>query len=183
MGRTRYRIRTPRSPYFLTATLLHWHPLFGRPACAEVVLQSLRFLHEAEDGWTLYAYVIMENHLHWIAQSDMLSDTVRRFKSYTARRIVDRLREAGSSAAVRIPTHRNASSTARKHQVWKRDNRPKEIQGEQMFWQKVAYIHDNPVRRGYVADPLHWRYSSAPSYAGGQGLIPVKVPDSFGDAI
>jgi putative transposase len=29
-----------------------------------------------------------------------------------------------------------------------------------MLQQKVDYIHQNPVRRGYVDDPAHWRYSS-----------------------
>ena len=25
--------------------------------------------------------------------------------------------------------------------------------------QKLDYIHYNPVKRGYVDDPTHWRYS------------------------
>ena len=182
MARTRYRICTSKAPYFLTATLVNWRPLFGRPVCAEIVLESLRFLHEAEDGWTLYAYVIMENHLHWIVHSEALPDVVRRFKSYTARRIVDHLCEAGAESAVRITPHRALQPADRQqHRVWRRDNQPKAIQGERMFWQKVRYIHNNPVQRGYVTDPLHWRYSSASSYAGGEGLIPVTVPNSFAD--
>ena len=35
------------------------------------------------------------------------------------------------------------------------------------------YIHNNPVARGYVEDPLHWRYSSARNYEGREGLIEV----------
>ncbi|HEV7999545.1 MAG TPA: hypothetical protein VGP63_06685 [Planctomycetaceae bacterium] len=42
-----------------------------------------------------------------------------------------------------------------------------------MMWQKLEYIHNNPVARGYVDDPLHWRYSSARNYAGLPGLIEV----------
>ena len=30
-----------------------------------------------------------------------------------------------------------------------------------------------PVVRGYVDDPVHWRYSSARNYAGQLGLIDV----------
>jgi len=44
-----------------------------------------------------------------------------------------------------------------------------------MIEQKIAYIHDNPVKRGYVDDPRHWRYSSARNYAGESGLIEVAV--------
>ena len=31
--------------------------------------------------------------------------------------------------------------------------------------QKLDYIHHNPVKRGYVDQPEHWRYSSARNYA------------------
>jgi hypothetical protein len=34
-----------------------------------------------------------------------------------------------------------------------------------MVKQKLDYIHQNPVKRGYVDDPLHWRYFSARNYA------------------
>ena len=33
-----------------------------------------------------------------------------------------------------------------------------------MLRQKIVYIHNNPVRRGYVDAPEHWRYSSARNY-------------------
>jgi len=39
--------------------------------------------------------------------------------------------------------------------------------------QKVEYIHNNPVARGYVDDPVRWRYSSARNYARQAGLIEV----------
>ncbi len=41
--------------------------------------------------------------------------------------------------------------------------------------QKLAYIHENPVKRGYVDDPVHWRYSSARNDAGLTGLIEVET--------
>ena len=39
--------------------------------------------------------------------------------------------------------------------------------------QKIEYIHFNPVKRGYVDEPEHWRYSSARDYAGIAGLPEV----------
>ena len=44
-----------------------------------------------------------------------------------------------------------------------------------MMWQKLEYIHNNPVVRGFVDDPTHWRYSSARNYAGQAGLVPVTT--------
>jgi hypothetical protein len=34
------------------------------------------------------------------------------------------------------------------------------------MWQKLEYTHMNPVKRGYVDEAIHWRYSSARNYAG-----------------
>ena len=43
-----------------------------------------------------------------------------------------------------------------------------------MLRQKIEYIHDNPVRRGYVDAPEHWRYSSARNYVlGDQSVLEV----------
>ena len=39
--------------------------------------------------------------------------------------------------------------------------------------QKLEYIQYNPVKLGYVDDPIYWRYSSARNYAGLPGLIEV----------
>ncbi len=50
---------------------------------------------QRERGIQIFGYVVMENHLHWIASAkdspDELSEQVGRFKSYTARRIIDEL--------------------------------------------------------------------------------------------
>ena len=50
-----------------------------------------------------------------------------------------------------------------------------EITIDEIMYQKVEYIHNNPVRRGYVDDPCHWRYSSARNYEGKQGLVNVLI--------
>ncbi len=38
------------------------------------------------------------------------------------------------------------------------------IQSEEMMRQKINYVHNNPVRRGYVDDVINWVYSSARNY-------------------
>jgi len=43
------------------------------------------------EGFKLYAYVILENHLHMVVQSENLSRDMARFKSYTSRRLLDYL--------------------------------------------------------------------------------------------
>jgi len=70
----------------MTCTVLHWIPVFTRPETLTILLDSLRFL--IRDGMKLYAYVILENHLHLIAQSEQLGRDIARFKSYTAKNLI-----------------------------------------------------------------------------------------------
>ncbi|BBA35885.1 uncharacterized protein sS8_3953 [Methylocaldum marinum] len=53
------------------------------------------------------------------------------------------------------------------------ENHPHLIESEAVIRQKADYIHQTPVKRGYVNRKEHWRYSSARNYAGlgKEGLI------------
>jgi putative transposase len=86
MGRSRYKIVDPRLPHFVTCTVLHWIPVFTRPATVDILLDSLRFL--MQDGLKVYAFVILENHLHLVVQSEDLARDLARFKSYTAKQLI-----------------------------------------------------------------------------------------------
>lgn len=59
------------------------------------------------------------------------------------------------------------------YQIWEEGSHPQLIETEAVMRQKLDYIHQNPVKRGYVDLPEHWRYSSARNYAGMAGLIEV----------
>jgi hypothetical protein len=43
------------------------------------------------------------------------------------------------------------------------------------MWQKIDYIHNNPVHDEIVDEPEYYWYSSAPDYAGKKGLIDVEL--------
>lgn len=51
---------------------------------------------------------------------------------------------------------------------------PKLIQSNAMMISKINYIHHNPVKRGYIDLPSHWRYSSARDYEGISGLVEIE---------
>ena len=91
MGRSRYKIVDPKLPHFVTCTVLHWIPVFTRPDTVDIVLESLRYL--MKDGLKVYAYVILENHLHLVAQSEDLGRDIARFKSFSAKHLIQYLTE------------------------------------------------------------------------------------------
>jgi REP element-mobilizing transposase RayT len=129
---------------------------------------------QRERNVQLFGYVILENHLHWVADGEDLSEQVGRFKSYTARRILDELERRGFAALMQeLRFFKLRHKVDQKYQLWQEGSHPQQIGTEEMMLQKLEYMHQNPVRRGYVDDPAHWRYSTARAYAGRKGLIEV----------
>uniref|UniRef100_UPI003C6DD1FF transposase n=1 Tax=Pseudomonas viridiflava TaxID=33069 RepID=UPI003C6DD1FF len=95
MARSRYTITEPDKPHFLTCTIVEWMPLFTRPEWVGILLDAWRY-QQNEQGMQLLGYVILENHLHYVAQAQDLGSCVRSFKSFTARRTVDHLERSNA---------------------------------------------------------------------------------------
>ncbi|MDZ7718751.1 MAG: transposase [Balneolaceae bacterium] len=175
MSRSRYKIYETEYPYFLTSSIIDGIPLFSIPEIAELILDGFQFLQESRDV-DLYAYVIMENHIHFIASNDDLPKKLKNFKSFAARRIIDFLENGNYYQLLKSIKraklqHKNQS----KYQVWQEGFHPKQIITADMMVQKIEYIHNNPVNRGYVDLPEHWRYSSARNYLELESLIAVTL--------
>ncbi|MDD5051152.1 MAG: transposase [Sulfuricurvum sp.] len=174
MGRSRYKIIELTHPHFITCTVLHWIPIFTRTETTDIIYESLRYLQKS-DNLKIYAYVILENHLHLIISSDNLPKTVQSFKKYTARRILDLLRSKNVTTILeQLKFYKKAHKDDREYQFWQEGIAPKLIQSEEMMIERINYIHNNPLKRGYVDDPIHWRYSSAKNYDGNDGLIEIE---------
>jgi len=172
MGRSRYKFTNANLPHFMTCTVLHWIPVFTRPETVTILLESLRFL--TIDGMKLYAYVILENHLHFIAQSEQLGRDIGRFKSYTAKNLIRYLdKNRVKTILEQLAFYKKAHKTDQAYQFWQEGVHPEWIQNEEMMKQKIAYIHRNPVEWGYVDQTEHWRYSSARNYQAMDGLLEV----------
>jgi putative transposase len=173
MTRTRYKILEPHLPHFLTCTTVAWLPVFTRPETVQIVLDSWSYLQKNR-GLKLYGYVILDNHLHLAAWSPDLSTDIGDFKSFTANRIIKHLKEQNAETLLRLLRYFKAMHKKdREYQLWQEGSHPQALQNNDMMRQKLEYMHYNPVKRGYVDDPTHWRYSSARNYAGGEGLIEV----------
>ena len=54
--------------------------------------------------------------------------------------------------------------------LWQEGVHPQSIMSDEMMLQKLEYLHHNPVKRGLIASPEHWRYSSAHEW------LPAAVP-------
>lgn len=174
MGRSRYKIHEPTHPHFVTCTVLHWLPLFTRQESVAILIECLKYL-QTKDNLKLYAYVILENHLHMVLSSDDLHKSMQSFKQYTAKQLLELLKKENATTLLeQLAFYKKAHHKEKSYQVWEEGYQPKLIQCEAMMQVKIDYIHNNPVKRGYVDDAIHWRYSSARDYNGMSGLIEVE---------
>ena len=172
MGRSRYKIIEQDAAHFVTLTVLHWIPIFTRPQTVDILLESLRFL--MKDGLKVHAYVILENHLHLIVQSPQLIKDMARFKSFTAKKILNYLEQQNVKTILeQLEFYKKIHKRNRQYQFWQEGIHPELILNDAMMLQKIEYIHHNPVKRGYVEQAGHWRYSSARDYEGEVGLIDI----------
>jgi len=175
MGRSRYQIHNEQYPYFHTSTVVGWQPVFTRQESVQIVLDSFVWLQQHTD-FQLHAYVILENHLHFIATATEHSHRIQQFKSYTARRILDLLQERQATTLLQqFAYYKRKHKVESQYQLWQEGTHPEEMTHQSMLIQRLEYIHQNPVKRGYVDLPEHWRYSSARNYMGQEGLIPVVI--------
>ncbi len=96
------------------------------------------------------------------------------FKKFTAKKILDMLKKENVTTILeQLAFYKKAHHKSKNYQVWEEGYQPKLIQSDAIMISKVKYIHENPVKRGYVEDAVHWRYSSAFFVAGLSGLMEV----------
>lgn len=145
----------------------------------ECIVQSLQYCQKNKD-LRLLAFVIMLNHVHLIAagsHNHALSDILRDFKHFTAVEIINLLKWEGKTKLLAV-FHRAAEldEGGREHKVWMNDNHPILIESAEFFRQKLHYLHENPVRKGYVDNPEYWLFSSARNYSlGGNWVLEVEL--------
>jgi putative transposase len=177
-----YKIRDGLIPHFVTFTVVGWIDLFTRNEYKEIVIDSLKFCQK-EKGLLIYAYCFMTNHMHLIVSSNgknKLGDLIRDFRGFTSKNlikaVIEHPKESRKEWLLELFYREGQKrSSNKKYQVWKRNYHPKLLYNKELFDQKLNYIHENPVKAGFVYEAENFVFSSASNYAGRVGLIDVVV--------
>ena len=183
MNENGYQINDQTKAHFITATVVDWVDVFSRKIYKDIVIESLDFCIKNK-GMILYGFVIMTNHIHMVVQSETgkLSDLIRDFKKFTARNILDTIESEPESRKdwmlKRFEFACRSHSRNEKYQFWQYGNHPEEIFTEKFLWQKLDYIHLNPVRAEIVDKASHYLHSSASNYINGIGLLEIQKADN-----
>ena len=90
-----HAIREKNGMYFLTSTIVGWVDIFTRQAYRDIILESFTYCRDNKN-LRLHAYVIMSNHVHWIASTNEgtdLDNVVRDLKTHTSKKLIKSIQE------------------------------------------------------------------------------------------
>src|SRR5438128_2805548 len=111
-------------------------------------------------GFSIYAYVIMPDHLHALTDSALKPSKILQYiKGIVSRRVIDYLKQHSHNSSLR-KLQRESGARGHKYSLWEHHSNALPIFSEDMFMQKVNYIHQNPVRAELVERAEDYRWSS-----------------------
>lgn len=107
----------------------------------------------------LKSCVIMSNHFHLIAYvekdqtpNQTRSTVLRDMKKFTARQIIKSIQTEPESRRewllerMAINAKKVRFRSNQQYQLWRYDNHPIALWSPKVIWQKIHYVHPNPVR-------------------------------------
>jgi putative transposase len=152
------RFHQSRQLHFLTFSCYHRRPNFGTVesrATFESALERVRQHYRL----CVYGYVVMPEHVHLLVsepERGTLAQAMQSLKQGVARKL-----------ALRAP-----------NSFWQARYYDFNLWSERKFVEKLRYIHRNPVKRGLVARPEDWAWSSFRHYLSGQAG-PVEIESQW----
>ncbi|MBS1584033.1 MAG: transposase [Bacteroidetes bacterium] len=167
---TRYRFGDGDYAHFVTFAVVNWVDALSRPQYKDILVESIKYCI-VNKGLQLHAWVIMNNHVHLIISSEgnKLEDIMRDLKRHTSKELLEaidnNLQESRRNWMMWLFRSAGiANSNNKNYQFWQQDNHPVQLTNSEIMLQKLNYIHNNPVRAGFVHEPQHYVYSSAGDY-------------------
>jgi putative transposase len=142
--------------YLVTAVTAGRRSLFQVTATAELLERTI-LDYRSQGKFLLHAFVIMPDHFHALitpAPDVSLEKAIQYIKGGFSFRLKSKL------------------------DVWMRSFNESQISTEEKFINSVRYIEQNPVRRGLVATPEAFRFSSA--VCGPLDPMPTHMQDRIG---
>lgn len=171
--------------FFATSTVVGWVDLFTREHYRDIIYKSFQHCVQNE-LFKLHCFVIMTNHFHCIISGDpeTMNHNFGRMKRAISTQIHKEMIQANRESRkewmlnlfefVGKSNYRNDN-----FQLWQQGYKVFPIWTPKVLAQKFHYIHNNPIKAGFVTDPTHWAHSSARQYAGLLPTFPIEPVDVY----
>ena len=187
----KYKITDNEKAYFVTMIIVGWIDVFTRKEQKLLIIDSLKYCQQNK-GLVIFAFCLMPSHLHIICKADdgfppagragNLSNILRDLKTFTSKKIVRQIQDEPESRREWILEYfSNACKhleREQKYKVWQDGNQAKEIFSNKFLYEKLNYIHQNPVQDLIVENPEDYLFSSARNYAELDSYLDIILVDS-----
>jgi len=145
----------------LTFSCFQRRPFFKSSRCCEWMLQALA-LGKDKQLFDLWAYVIMPEHVHLVLLPEhdvQISLILKTLKQSVSKRAIIWLEKNAPDALYQLEDRRPDESVI--HRFWQRGGGyDRNLRSLSDVYEKIDYIHQNPLRRGLVQQADQWMYSS-----------------------
>ncbi len=164
--------------HFLTFCCVRRLPFFVHPSVCDAFLEAMRRVR-ANLGVRWIGYVIMPEHVHVLvlpqtagsAALTPISTVLHDLKGHAGRRCKEALREVWRRQRTLGHSRSDAWACGDSRRFWKPRGHDFNVTSEEKVWEKLDYMHRNPLRRGLVDRPEHWPWSSYRFYRTGDSSV------------
>jgi REP-associated tyrosine transposase len=156
--------------HFITFCCYQRRPLLASVRARNLAVEILREV-QAKYGFSLAGYVIMPEHVHLLiseSPSAPPAKVIQVFKQRVSRRLRGKKRASKRQLSLRFP---EAQGELRR--FWQRRYYDFNVYSSKKLWEKLHYMHANPVEERLVQHPREWPWSSWSFYATGKGILQI----------
>ncbi|MFA6134520.1 MAG: transposase [Phycisphaerae bacterium] len=158
----------PWDAHALTFSCFGRQPFFRGPNAPVWFLESLGQARN-KGMFDLWAYVIMPEHIHLLIlphEGETISSILKAIKQPVTRRALAWVEHNRPQFLAKMADRQpNGEIT---HRFWQRGGGyDRNMRSTSDIHEKIRYMHANPVRRGLVAEPQLWTWSSASAWETG----------------
>jgi len=147
-------LNLPGALHYITGNVRHRIPIFKQETCCTAFIEVCADLLRSWPS-KLIVFVIMPDHFHLIVNPR--DGNIRGFAGALKSLLAVRIIEITNDSRFRLKVPDKDGST---YQVWQDSFKALPLWSLWMIWQKINYIHANPVRAGLVSSAKDYKWSS-----------------------
>ena len=171
------RYDIPGHSHELTFSCYHNQPFLANPEYCDEVIRAIK-LAKLKHQFDLWAYVLMPEHVHILIYP--------RTPEYSIPKILKSIKQPVSQTVIRSLKQNDTQSflakmkttdKARPYRFWQAGGGyDRNFDSLDAISKAIDYIHNNPVKKGLVAEPCEWKYSSYNAWQNdGKGMLNVDI--------
>ncbi|HEY1601971.1 MAG TPA: transposase [Pirellulales bacterium] len=160
---------SPGDVHCLTFSCFHRLPLLSKPRSCQWFVDALALARQ-RGQFDLWAFVVMPEHVHIVMrpkQDVKVAQILSTVKQSVSKKALRYLAETSPDFLAMLEDVR--PSGRRSYRFWQRGGGyDRNLRSLRDVYEKIEYVHNNPVRRGLATSPESWNWSSARAWATGE---------------